>query len=347
MKTNLKNAAVLGCLLMTTVAQAQSIAQTTSEINAQATITRGAIDNVLTRMNEQRPSSQFRATDYHAQNKDFQNRIQKALVKFEDTLTKDIFAKAAFWMDQYNSVYQSTEFSAEQKRILLEQRAVNLKNQFETLSAEYQKAINEVYKLVPGTDMKIVTSKAKTKQMCRESDSDGFEVYLTSGGKVISQRAKVSFSTFDEGGTDYVSAVVNGIVVSDGYHGPNVSLWGYSRIDGTECKGSRYKDGRRIEVNGQEFITGFAKHFEYLHSSAYRATYPAIKGSCRSSICVGLRSGDMVNLLTQISTKLDRSISMKLASGEQVVLKGSRTDLTKIQGMLARTDYPETLPFDI
>lgn len=344
MKTNLKKAAVLGCLMIASVAHAQSVAQTTNEINAQATITRGAIDNVLARMSEGRPNSQFRAIDYHAQNRDFQARLQAALVKFEDTLTKDIFPKAAFWMDQYNSVFASTEFSAEQKRILLEQRLANLRNQFKTLSVDYNKAITEMYKLVPSADLELKASKDETKAMCRETDTDSVDVFYKANGRLIGKKATFKFTTYDKHDSDRISVDLNGVNLFSDIRGDYTLDNSVDLIDSTECKG-----GRRVKVGMQVFLefTAVKSRLNYLREDLYKSLYPSLKGQCRSSICIGLRTGDLVNLLTQISTKLDRNIEMRLSSGETVTLTGKRSDLSLIQSMLARTDYPETLPFDI
>lgn len=341
MKTKLKNAVVLGCLMLASVAQAQDVIQTTSEINAQATITRGNIDNVLERMAESRPSSQFRATDYHAQNSDFQSKLEAALVKFEDTLTKDIFAKAAFWMDQYNSVYASSEFTPEQKAILLAQRMENLKNQFKTLSTEYQAAINKVYGLVPNFDLALNYSKTTSKRICAETDSDSVSVFYSSAGKTVGGKAKIALNAYDHDDNDYLDIILDGKMFQQRLYNGQTRSW-VSFDSQIICK-KRYT----TVIDFSKMIETYPNLLSGLNSQLYPKVYPAIKGKCRSSICLGLRSGDLVNLLTQVKTKIDRNISMKLASGQQVVLVGSNADLKLIQSLLVRTDYPETLPFDL
>ena len=344
MKTMLKNTVVLGCLALSSLAQAENTVQTTNEINAQTTITRGAIDNVLERMSQQRPNSAFRATDYWAQNKDFQSKLDKALKTFEDTLVKDIFPKAAFWMDQYNSIYNSTEFTSEQKRILIEQRSLNIKNQFVALSSSYQKAIKALYSMVPYYDLKFGFSKAFTKHLCIESDSDSFQAYYTSNGKVIGGSTSIGVTTFDETKYyNYVKLSVNSSVVIEEMDQGSVPGYGYHQ--GEECKGRS-----RVSFETASMYNGLGKLKATrtdLYNGAYRAAYPAVKGKCRSSICIGLRTGDLVNLLTQIQTKIDRTITMRLASGETLTLNSAGERTGEIQQMLARVDYPETLPFDI
>lgn len=75
--------------------------------------------------------------------------------------------------------------------------------------------------------------------------------------------------------------------------------------------------------------------------------YPAMKGTCESSICVGLRAGDLLTLMTLIKSQIDRDIKLRLLDGEYLYINGLNFDTTDLSKNLSRVDYPEELPFDL
>ena len=267
---------IAASLLSATGAWAQSTSQTSAEINSQSTLTRAAIDNVIQRMSEQRPSSAFRASDYYAQTVDFKNALNAVLVKFEDTLTKDIFPKAAFWMDQYNAVYTSSDFSPEQKKMLLAERLKSLTNQFKVLSADYAKALKGVYALVPLYDLALSYSNPYSSDLCSESDSDSVSVGYATSTKAIGPKVTFNFRTYDrkDGGWGhyniyYVDVSRNGTDVLKRLE-QNYS-W-MTQVGGTVCKNNYRK---RIDYSA--FFRIYKTVVEPLEATLYNSAYPAIK----------------------------------------------------------------------
>ncbi|MBP9682856.1 MAG: hypothetical protein KBD76_15760 [Bacteriovorax sp.] len=332
-------------IFLSTVMLAMSVANagpmasdTTKEINAQTTITRGQIDNILDKMNRQNNQSAFKASDYYAQTGAFKENVERVLRNFEDKISKVILPKAAFWMDQYNSIYSSNEFSGEQKRMILKERKNHLDNQFEMLSKEYQEALKSVYALIPGTMFKItfkyfpetleykngtsITENIKVRMILNEDMSvEDKIVFLDSENTLID-------ITFSNGRHQDFSNSKPGIVFKD-----------------FNPKFSRNYTNVSIDFSKMEWLNRYV--FENIKDIYKTLYYPVIKGKCESTICVGLRSADLLTLMSLIEDQIDRDINLKLLDGNYLKLKGLDLYVFDLSKNLSRVDYPEELPFDL
>lgn len=340
------NTLALTVLLTSMSVSAQEAAETTREINAQTTVTRGHIDNILQRMNERRTDSRFNARDYWAQNPQFKGRVDSALKNFEDELEKGILAKAAYWMNQYNTIATSTEFSPEQKAILLRQRLENIRAQFKTLSQEYQTSLTKVYNIVAGANSKgrfeILTPADKGVRVSRAFERT-VKVRYVDGKTVINSQVKVAMK--DGGEVNRFDLVID-------YPGAPLVIkastyYGYGEAN-TVPGVTRNDDGRFYGVMLDYSTLIDLKRMTTLQNSVFqRFFYPELRKSCQSMICLGLLSADHTALLTLIKTNLDRTIKMTLADGNEVQLMSLQRDISLQMSQLARVDYPEELPFDL
>jgi hypothetical protein len=336
------NTLALTMLLTSMSVVAQEAAETTREINAQTTVTRGQIDNIIERVNSTKTDSRFNATDYWAQNQDFKNSVDQTMKTFEETLEKGIFPKAAYWMDQYNSIQISNEFSPNQKEILLKQRLENIKNQFALLSKEYQAALKKVYSLIPSASSQSVKFEVLTP-----SDT----AYI---GGDFTRQVKVKLSIANS--RSYNTSVTVTFVGQDGTYKDiqliyldtkvvyNINDYRYGSVPG--IFNTTNKNGSAVTLDYQKLIT-FDK-LENLKKKVFQeAIYPTFKGSCVSTICLGLRASDQASLLTLVKTNLDRNIKLKLADGNVLTLVGLNLPIEKTLSLLSRVDYPVNLPFDL
>ena len=346
---NFKNLIVLGLTLTSLSGWAQSADETSREISAQTTITRGHIDNVLQRISRQRPDSAFRANDFWPQSKDYKAKVEAALTQFEDKLEKDILAKAAYWMDQYNSVYVSLDYSREQKAVLLKQREEFLRNQFVLLSQDYQKALAEVYSLVPQYDLRteIVFPEPNLKIEIIGGATKKVPVLLKTNKGI---EIKSTFSVILENDPN---SWADDIYIAPKNTENDSSKW--EKREYGEVKGIATDRKKRIGDDTMLYVFDFNKvnkykelNFPDLEDSAYqKLLYPTIKGTCQSSICLGLRAGEFSTLLGSVKTLIDRDMTLTLASGVKLEIKSLNHNIKMISSMLNSVAYPETLPFDI
>jgi hypothetical protein len=351
MKTNAKLILATLSIGLMTNAWSQTVNETSNEINAQTNITRGSIDNLLQRISDKKVDTQFHATDYLDQTQETQNKIEAALTKFETTLEKDILPQASYWMDQYNAIYKSSTYSKEQKGILLDQRLKNINNQFEKLSVSYQAALKGVYALVPYSAVQndLVVTPAFGSYDRTSTSRETVKAELVVGGNIVSSikydvllqkqnrgdsQVQVSFTTSKEKITVNTYGRRSGSSVANYISGFDV--------DNTQSAHKYYF--LKLDYNAiSKDIVG-----ESLYNDFYsKKLYSAIKGSCKSTICLGLRSGDLINLVVMINKLIDRDITLKLADGSRVYLKALNQNVSLISSLLARVDYPEELPFDI
>lgn len=343
---------ILATMTLMTISNAycETAAQTAKEIAAQTNITRGSIDNLLEKINKKTIDTHFNASDYLAQTQAYKNNVEASMKTFEDRLEKEILAKASYWMDQYNAILNSKDISPEQKKVLLSQRRVVITKEFEKLSVDYKKYLKEVYELIPfaTTEAKVsIPVKSKVYDLGQYKGlnlNEKLEAHLLINNKKISSTF-FTMSTVAVGGKDAVE------VLNDNRNGYTVEL----KIG----EDYNYEFKKNIMMNQRTVYTLYfeeiVKHRDIkrmlitsLAEKAYANNfYPTIKGSCKSAICVGLKTGDYSDLSGMIQKLLDRKIEMKLGDGFVLTLENLNLDLSLAQGILSNVNYPEELPFDI
>lgn len=348
------NTLALTVLLTSMSVYAQEAAETTREINAQTTVTRGHIDNIIQRMNDRRMDSRFNAKDYWAQNDAFRSSIDVAMKNFEETLEKGILAKAAYWMDQYNSIYKSKEFSAEQKSILLKQRLENIRNQFAALSTEYQAAQRKVYALIPSAlfQTKLEVLNGPMVIDIAEPSDHQLKVRLSGNGRSYQAPLKLSMVGQKNYYQDIHVFYPSGkeiIEYNDGFNTTKNVFDDYHndyRVKRVELEGYTHVKKNRYSFNFTEFLD-LTKMSNLKITFFQKEVFATFKGSCKSQICLGLRASDQASLLSLVKSNLDRTITMKLADGNTLSLRAMNLDVKETSSYLAMVDYPVELPFDI
>jgi hypothetical protein len=102
----------------------------------------------------------------------------------------------------------------------------------------------------------------------------------------------------------------------------------------------------RFELDLKKLIPYFALT-DFKKKVFQEAIYPTFKGSCKSTICLGLRASDQVTLLVLVKDLIDRNIQMKLSDGQLLSLKGANVFVGTALDHLSMVDYPVELPFDL
>jgi len=340
----IKKSILLGLSLVTiSNSWAQSLVETSKEIEAQTTIVRGDVDNLIDQMNQNKADALFNTEDYVAQSLDYKNKAETALANFENVLEKDILVKAAFLMNQYNSIYTSSSYSKEQKYVLLADRKLNIIKQFEVLTKEYQKALKDVYSIVPHTlgsyTMKTIPEKYSFK--VKKDFKGTFTVELVYEKTKLVKDISVSWMKLND---DSVRSIIyDGTEIFDVGNGLQGVYWGH--YPGVAF--AIYSKREYLDLNLLE-IAEYLKVEETLRKKLYdNVFYPSFKGSCKSISCIGLRTGDYSNLVSMIKKLLDRDMDLTLADGTKLKIKGLDQRIDNILHELSRINYPENLPFDL
>lgn len=346
MKTKTTLAILAVTATMTSNLWAANAIETTEVINAQTQITKGYIDNLLDQVSQKKMDSQFNAKDYLDQTQEAQNKVEAAMLQFETVLEKDILPKASFWIDQYNAIYKSKDYSEEQKRILLSQRFVNLNKQFDLLSVSYKAAIKNVYGLVPFAKEPI-TYNLSMNSKSYDPTKNATEVAKMSlayeGKTYVSQNFTMNLKKIDDGG----SATVQ-FVTADKKVDAKDGSYGFS-YDSSQTAKVLFNKSRWyfVHVDYEKAASDLGVKDSLVDDMYKKVVYQKIKGSCVSSICVGLKSAEYTNLLIMIRKLIDRDINLKLADGNTLSIESFDNYIDDSLSLLSRVDYPEDLPFDI
>lgn len=328
MKT-MKTLAMTG-LLLSSFVHAQVIGDTTHEINAQTTITRAAIDNVISIVNKPTQPTGFNATDYQGISSRFRMDVEYALKRFESRMQKEIFDPASALISQWNSIHGSTQFSDQQKSVILGQRTENIKVQFKLLSAKYQEILKEVFKMAPVYDLNLTSDISGEHGVSCTHNNDQTSTYQI----VVATNRKLSWKATELK------------VKCAGYYGENTEL---SLGGATKTVMAVKKDG-----NSRSYfkVSKLAVHDFLLETMMgkelfQKLIYKPLKGECKSSLCVSLRASDFSTFVTSVNQKMNRWIPLKVASGAQFYIEPLSYDPSFISKAYQIVHYPETLPFDI
>lgn len=334
---NLKKMIVaIFALLTIPSAWTQTAADASKEVDAQITITRGGIDNLIDNMNTKKEDTPFNIEDYLSQTQEFKNKVESILANFENVLEKDILPKAKYLMDQYNFVYASTNYSVEQKQILLPQMKNKATKEFAELTKLYQKSLGDVYALIPNimVEPRIeVFPKNGTYNIYKDMEQTVTVNYYF-GNTKLSSSFNVRLEKVE--GTRVRQVVFRNKKTEAG----RVLDYFTGVIDSTEKK-------NHVNINYVTVVQQLSISTDLDNRVYNEINYPLYKGSCKTKMCVGLRTGDYSNLAAMINKMLDRDIKLKLVDGTLLEINRLNKYLYYDFINLTRYDYPEELPFSL
>lgn len=301
MKTTLKKLAI-GLLFTTSVSGfAAQTPETTAEMEAQITVTKGHIDNLVQEIQNTNVTTDFNARDYWNQLPAFQRKVEQTMIDFENRMESEVFSKVSGLIDQYNKVYLSQSFSKSQKEIILKERKENLSNEFEKLSMRYQELIDDVYKLTFANKDAFKGNLILPKQdywavKYQSEVTVNYNIQIGSSNKLISKSVNLT--------------------------NPNCKK-------SHKCSFNTGIEAGRFGKKSRSYITyQMSKYLpaispvEFLSKDGYDAVVlPYISSGCQSIICMNLKTADVLSLHELTSDKIDRHIRFKLADKTVVILK--------------------------
>lgn len=142
---------------------------TIQEVNAQIAITRRGVDELHSKLGRNAVPESYALKDYWKMNPEFRKSVENALVRFEETLKKDILEGAvAPVMAEYNSLHASSAFSADQKVLLLKQQRARIDQTLASAEKTYNQAVSQAIQ-----DAGIFVYFIETKEKTRAKNYDG------------------------------------------------------------------------------------------------------------------------------------------------------------------------------
>lgn len=330
-----------------------------AEIGAQVSLTRDAIEQMLRSLAKKPGDRTFRAADYLEQLPAFQRQIEQGMEQFQSVLSDTILKQVGFWMDRYNQVQLSSQFSSEQKKVLGEQIRTQIDAQMKGITARYHEEIRKAYGLAGALP--------RNYQYVFKPGKAEVQKGLTLGCAKRGPNSK-SF----RGLTYLVLKDLQGQPVGETpvrcvYYGKKDDYWvvslgitaraqelikneSYDPSETYPCRASKDASSNLPRVLCGIFEQDATLLFLDDSSRLYFENFfPAIAGSCRSQICLGLRASDVSTYLGLVATTLDRTLTFRLADGTSIQLPKLGFEIGLATWFLARVDYPspyQNMPFD-
>jgi hypothetical protein len=354
---------------------------TAEAIGAELNTTRAAIDQVVRQMGERSRPAQYNVKDYKAWSPVFRHNIEQGLLGFEAAMKNSVTKKLSFWMDRYNQIYLSPEFSADQKKILLAKQMDIIKSQLIDIEKEYHAEIFKVYQLAGNLpyDYQLTHYYLDSKNPSKEVKQIYKEYRLVDKNKEHDIKSRRGFYVLDvvrlQGGVERSARAQNDFI-------PGISfadhLEKFINMSGnsypSQCRGREdfpendyskapmpfsllansdpyCNDGyERAKIAKSDITTMYiqsSKVYFPVSVKKYREiVFPQVFGDCKSELCVGLKSADINFFVTLTSTTIDRNIELKLLDGKSMNIKKLDFNTGIIEWFLTQIDYPVSLPFD-
>ena len=126
---------------------AESPADQGDQLAAQVAVTQNAIQQILIKLknNSVADSDGFSHPDFIAKSKIFNEKINVAMSKFEQTMENVILKQANFWVVRLNAIQKSETYTSGQKKALINDQFEQAKVIFADLSKKYSDAIYTLY----------------------------------------------------------------------------------------------------------------------------------------------------------------------------------------------------------
>lgn len=311
---------------------------TQSEIGAHVNVIRDTIEDAIRKMDERKGETDFKMKDYWAQLPGFKKQVALAMDEFRQEMGNEksgILGRIALVMNRYNSIYASNSFSPEQKTILLKGAYDYITEQMKGIQTEYESAIQRAIMKVYGNLPVSIAIEVLESYTTDKNEAEKFKSKNCSTKKRYFQNYYVGYSNI-------------------GYDGKSLDTYGFCLYR------FRWSDGRTLyeysdsKENSYQNIQGYSNKLYDL--PAYKVTlvesykkyfYPLVAKGCKSEICVGMRSGDLVFAHTLLHSSINRDLVFKLASGDVVrLISMKKVDVNFVNQMLSTSEYPVKLPFD-
>ncbi|MEC9282583.1 MAG: hypothetical protein VX642_07715 [Bdellovibrionota bacterium] len=357
--TNFLKTIALSYLLVSSPTFASESPGVTSDVVlSQVEISKAAVESVSRTISEETNLGNFNLRDYKAQVGEFKDKLERALIEFNDIMEYLILNRTKELVDHYNSIYHSPNFSNEQKRVILKKQFQEITNEMNELSQRYQEAIRILLSSTGdflfdyefrGYDLSSdEPSKAEKiiKKWARENglhDSKyhviHYPQFLKSGveHKPTKKRDRSSWNYSEL--TDFsksswkVEDFKNGLRYQKSlFHKPSNSTWG-----------SLYRNYSQTIPNDVLFLPHL---IEQDADQYYSHQFSIIRGTCESQLCVGLRGADILLFFKEVREKLDLEMIFELADGNFITLQNYKFSEYLVAYFVGRTDFPVELPFD-
>jgi len=124
---------------------------TSADLNAQIGVTHDEVQQMISKLENHSSGVVDPAAnaDYIAKAKTFDAKVEKAMIQFEATMKDDVLQRANLWLNRINGIQNSQDFDdlqkSQQKSKLINQQVNLAQKDFQEISVDYARAIQNVY----------------------------------------------------------------------------------------------------------------------------------------------------------------------------------------------------------
>jgi hypothetical protein len=337
---------------------------TASEISAQTDITARAIDAVLRKVEDRKVDPSYQAKDYWAWSDAFRPRVEEVMKAFQTYVEGTTLKRLSYWMERYNEIVTSPDYTAEQKKPLLQAQYQQIQGKIQQIEAEYHAEIRKLYAVVGdipyGFDVAAVPDQqyvGKGGNSWLKKFANGFvEVDFKHGEWAVSKACLDHYEKLGKDTRKYSSGRITQFELGvKGYVG--VTPYRFCTRDSGFLRDLREKHtkwvpdpsrpGTNVQYTDESAVFAELRSTYSLPDLFHARVYPILKEGCASEVCVGQKANDFSHLITLINVTLDRDLVVTLADGQaKLTVRRAGVPIDFANRLLSRTDYPEKLPFD-
>jgi hypothetical protein len=334
-------------ILLSASAHAQVTTPTEDAIAAQINTTKDLTDRLLRKLDQPETTTPVNIVDYRNFKKKFQAKIEIALTQYEGELKNDVFKRVSVYLDRYNAIATSKEYSEDQKQAILGQQRELIQNHLGEVSAIYQADLQKLYDLEGGVadhlDAKFISV----------SDNDDLGCYFAKHMKNVHKNDVGVLQILVVDGNGASAVVQKDCVIKTtrdleiDQFGDRASKDGFLKLgdyagtqkisdDGLDSSGDNYYgDDKKFTYSAYDGYFFVPKdnlksaENDFAKTAFQSVTYPEWRKVCESQLCFSFVASEISLYLTTIGDSIDRDLEFKLADGNVVKLTGLRRFITK------------------
>ncbi len=269
---------VLAVALFANIALGAETQQKGDFLASQISVTRDAIQQVLAKMRNAPEQQVGSNPDFVAKANAFNADAERAMQKFEARLT-EILKQATFYTDRLSAIKNSSAYSSSQKDALLRDQINVVKAVFTDLSAEYQKALLDLYTL----DLNLPDIRLELADNGFDKVACGSDDYV----KYVSVRLKSSDPRFQD----------KTVKAYDRHDVTSIEKFCH---DGSLGLSDYYREKYKLRAVHTYFI-------KELHNIVFN---DVVRKDCLSSSCLALYSSHRLSYIELIRHDIDEPITL-------------------------------------
>ncbi|MFK8137223.1 MAG: hypothetical protein AB8E15_02580 [Bdellovibrionales bacterium] len=328
MKKNILKNYVIGALLFLSLPihsfATNSISNATQVLGAQLDVTKDKINNLITQLENRQETSGFKVNDYYRVAPVLQRDAELALEEFEFALENKIMPRLKFWMERYNSIFESSGLTKTQIDAVSSSQYQLLLAQVELISKIYQDEIFKIYQAMGNFIFDYWIKRYSYEQIRKDKGlKRKFKNLVGKNDSVL-----IFTPMRLQSGLGQIDAIGDSVIRSKRFYS---NLKPRFITDLSPSSTEHYLKNK--------FPESFYKDFN-------NEIFDKISLSCESQLCVGLRAADLAFFIDMVRQNIDRPIHFSIRGGRGISLQPLRLNTSIISVFLKELNYPISLPLE-